>query len=78
MDNKTLLPCPFCGGEAEIVKYYKDGKTMFSDKYAVLCRYTGDEQGCGAEGQINKIKEIAIQAWNTRVEPKGLTGEENE
>lgn len=25
MENKELLPCPFCGGDAEIKKYAKNG-----------------------------------------------------
>ncbi len=65
--DKLLKPCPFCGNKnVEIVKYYKDGVNRFSNKYAVQCPYTGHDEGCGGEGQMNKIKELSIKAWNTR------------
>lgn len=53
-----LLPCPFCGGEAEIEQY---GDRRKSTIYACLwcsCKLeTGEEWGHGT-------------AWNTRAKPE--------
>ena len=63
--------CPFCGEKKpRIVTYKADNKHLFSDKYAVQCQYTGEDKGCGAEGQMNKILDFAIEAWNRRSEPR--------
>lgn len=48
----TLLPCPFCGGEAETW----DGAGPW---YAVCTR-------CGAVGSPHLTEAEAIAAWNTR------------
>lgn len=63
-----LRECPFCGGDSRIVEYINDTPQSFSRKFAVQCEYTGTEKGCGAEGQMNKDKSQAIEAWNTRAE----------
>lgn len=53
--NNTLLPCPFCGGEAEETNYN-------SDDYTISCKK------CAAEiGWRKKAESIA--AWNRRAEP---------
>lgn len=49
-----LKPCPFCGGEAEITKWYEG--------YFVECR----EQHCGGTIGAYKTEAEAIEAWNTR------------
>ena len=50
-----LLPCPFCGGEAEV--------TLFVGNYGVGCtKCPGAIFNC--RGQT---KEEAIEAWNRRV-----------
>lgn len=67
--NIKLKRCPFCKGGKNVVSlvvYKKDNKTRLSDKYAVLCKYTGSKYGCGAEGQQNKSLEAAVAAWNLR------------
>ena len=51
MENK-LLPCPFCGGEAELDEY--------CGKYVVFCK--------NASCSWRKTKAEAIEAWNTRHE----------
>lgn len=65
----NLLPCPFCGGIPHVHFYPADDTIRYADRFAIQCEYTGAEIGCGAEGQHNKIKEIAIDAWNTRTTP---------
>ena len=50
--KKELKPCPFCGGEAEIVGY-----TIFW----ATCKE------CTAETKDFDTKEEAIEAWNRRV-----------
>ena len=60
-----LKPCPFCGGIPH-VREFPITPNRFSVKYAVQCEYTGSEKGCGAEGQINKHIDLAIEAWNSR------------
>lgn len=51
-----LKPCPFCGGEAELVI-----DEPFRGFTFVECHE------CGARGSISKERE-AIKAWNTRAE----------
>lgn len=52
MNDKELLPCPFCGGEAEVEHRF--------GLYFVFCKY------CGARvssfGDVNS----AVAVWNTR------------
>lgn len=60
MSNKELLPCPFCGGEADIHTY----EDMLTDKNytEVVCGYCG----VGTKGDTQSE---AIDAWNTRNYP---------
>ena len=51
-----LLPCPFCGSEADIVVYGATGE------HTVECLE------CGAEGATEYDEAKAIEAWNTRIE----------
>lgn len=52
-DKTTLLPCPFCGGEAEIERY--------TIKPYVACM----KCGCSMPDR-HQTAEQAIEAWNTR------------
>ena len=53
-----LRKCPFCGGEAEMLKYPRCEK-----KYVVVCK----NNLCNASiGQYSTSKENAARAWNTR------------
>lgn len=60
-----LKPCPFCGGEAEIVGHYIKGVPN-NYQYFVRCKR------CKARPTLYgfnfKKKEKAIEAWNRRVD----------
>lgn len=53
MNNEELKPCPFCGGEAEVV--------FIKEELYVRCRE------CGAVGANTFNTEDVIAAWNRRV-----------
>jgi Lar family restriction alleviation protein len=52
LSQVELLPCPFCGGEADIFAPYSD--------WHVQC------MSCGATGPSKVYKNRAIDRWNTR------------
>lgn len=53
MNEYNLLPCPFCGGKAEL----KKGNGIF--RYVQCCK-------CEASSCVDK-PEIAVESWNKRV-----------
>ena len=59
MKNEELLPCPFCGGKAEI----KENTEMGGRQYQVLC--TNCPTTVGRHWYWKK--KYVIKAWNTRV-----------
>lgn len=64
VDDKTLLPCPFCGGEARTMKQYR--WWVFCPECMCDLGFEGmDENGC--YGHYDTEAE-AIEAWNTRAE----------
>lgn len=56
MSEIKLLPCPFCGGEAELIKR----KSNFPYIHGVWCI------GCNCRTSFEKSEEIAIEKWNNR------------
>ena len=58
MSDEKLLPCPFCGGEAELMRFPKCDR-----KYVVICE---NKQCMASVGNYSYTKEEAIKAWNTR------------
>ena len=52
MSEIKLKPCPFCGGEAKIVKSYY---TIWAK---CIC--------CGAKSRCEENEEKAAEAWNRR------------
>ena len=69
MNNEKLKPCPFCGGEAEIVGGPENWTPTFydpdsgGDPIAVVCKTCA----CGLHFFDGYAE--AITAWNTRAEP---------
>lgn len=58
-----LLPCPFCGGEAEVQHQTRELYGDVVDWYGVYCK----KQFCGyVSGQSTEAE--AVAAWNTRAE----------
>lgn len=58
-----LLPCPFCGGEAQIQhQFHKVGYDIL-DWYGVYCHNPFCAHVCGHDTEAE-----AIEAWNTRAE----------
>lgn len=65
MTEEALLPCPFCGGEAD----WNEREGATGAQYYVEC--IGDESGGGFARCISQDggyarKSEAIKAWNTR------------
>lgn len=57
ISDERLLPCPFCGGEANCSDYYGEDCIF---EYLVICL------DCGVSTQTFLTEEEAIEAWNTR------------
>ena len=68
MENKELLPCPFCGGKAELATINNLGHDIIG--VVVRCKNCRSEGSGFAYGDMsteeNKQTEKAITAWNTR------------
>lgn len=81
MSGKTeLLPCPFCGGEAEVIEA---GYGMYMTGYAVYCKKCCLKLGVtGRLGETYEWSPVfdteaeAIAAWNTRATSGTLTAEQ--
>lgn len=58
-----LKPCPFCGGEAEVKRYYHP----FSRRSRVTVKCMICRCNSGEWGRVDK----AIEAWNRRVDNGG-------
>ena len=71
MSAENLLPCPFCGGGAVILRRtLGDG---WGDLYLATC------QKCSAEGLGSSNEAEAIAAWNRRTpQPDALPGDMRE
>ena len=57
MKDERVKPCPFCGGEAEIIKAH------FFGGYQYACRCVD----CVAQSAFCGTKEEAVTEWNRRV-----------
>ena len=66
--GNELLPCPFCGGEAELHPSY-DMETDSVDGWFAWCN--NKECECVPETREHFTEAEAIAAWNTRAEYHG-------
>lgn len=75
MSKSELLPCPFCGGEAEVYGdrvCLHDGREYFYPS----CKTVGCPGGMTPDGEFGynhimaETEKEAISIWNTRVYPK--------
>ena len=57
MKDERVKPCPFCGGEAEIIKAHLFGGDIY------ICRCVD----CVAQSAFCGTKEEAVAEWNRRV-----------
>lgn len=58
--NDKLKPCPFCGGEAEIGQYCKNG-------LIIKCMNCGiQRKQCTLRFGLDWLKNNMIKKWNTR------------
>lgn len=63
MENKELLPCPFCGREVTLEKL-TSGFHRNITNYWITCA------GCDLESPSKTTESEAIVAWNKRAENK--------
>lgn len=61
--HATVLPCPFCGGDAYSVAQDRHGDAQ----YCLACRV------CAAEGPWAMTHEGAIRIWNMRTIQSGVS-----
>ena len=74
--SEVLLPCPFCGGEAELLDEFDEYREKWGGEFddsglalgtsykAVCC--PAIKGGCGAIGGWQPTEAEAVAAWNTR------------
>jgi Lar family restriction alleviation protein len=60
-EANEILPCPFCGKNADVM--YSETRSHF--RHSVLCN-----DGCLAEGPIATSDQEAIALWNRRAPPQ--------
>lgn len=66
-----LLPCPFCGGNAQIFQHTGYGNPTVKGKFKVECADEISDEGCGCKiDEWWDTEELAIKSWNTRVPPE--------
>lgn len=83
-DETTLLPCPFCGGEAKVMQADHPSYTPHSEGWYVICGkcratlgYHGTDELYMTYGDF--ASELgAIEAWNARAMHSTLTAEQVE
>ena len=65
IDDKRLLPCPFCGEPAAIWYFPQHDRPLLKEAYYVGC--TNDNCGCELEhpGAFKSLDD-AVSAWNRR------------
>jgi len=71
-----LLPCPFCGGPAEVDydedRHHHEGRNE-EHRWAICC--SGSGKSCPVAPMTNCTTEAeAIKQWNTRSPPRSDSG----
>ena len=61
----SMLPCPFCGGEAKLAALRSIDDLRIAERYYIVCL------DCGAQTAMLATIAAAIAAWNCRIEPDG-------
>ena len=59
--SEKLLPCPFCGADAEI-GHFRESADATRDRYYVGC----SKEECCEIDKIFRTEDEAINAWTTR------------
>lgn len=80
--REKLLPCPFCGGEAKLIKGLHSVDGDVYTLYGVSCLYGDSDQAAldGAYGVEHSIfgyffEYQAIEAWNNRADARSRYAE---
>lgn len=60
--SEELKPCPFCGGQAELIETMGSQAAAFSPYFRVTCT------DCGIHQDQWDERKLAISAWNTRAD----------
>lgn len=75
--NNELKNCPFCGEKAEIYEGWRYASGDYN-YYDVICTGCGISTNIEADSKTCEHMLDAIQAWNTRAEPKPTSAEVQE
>lgn len=65
--DERLLPCPFCGADAELLdarKFLVVSKFSYIFPYSVKC--SNNKCGVKPYAEYSSTEQEAIRAWNTR------------
>ncbi len=72
-DTPTLLPCPFCGADAEMSRF--TSRVSPSKNVETTQIQCGNDDYCHVTVDIQHVNEaVAVEAWNTRSDAR-LTSE---
>ena len=66
---KKLLPCPFCGGKADI--YHTEHFNFHSRRHQFRCNQCNCHFSFYVKGEYKNAKQIekeAVELWNTRTQ----------
>lgn len=73
MSDQGLLPCPFCGGEAEMSFYARGASPDVAGHYVECTECSAGGEPFDIQGEmpdrVEYTKSKAIAAWNTRTPP---------